>query len=147
MDSLRVLDTDPVDYLVTPRVLASMIAGPILNVLCLAMGARVRGPHGVGSTCLHLVKACAWALQAVCRAACQLPANSCCLSHGAGLGASIFLADMVYGVPANVILDSARRTLTPFDIITSSIKSWVFGSIISIVSVWLHHGCYVLMPV
>ena len=28
VDSLRVLFTDPVDYLVTPRVLASMIAGP-----------------------------------------------------------------------------------------------------------------------
>lgn len=38
VDSLRVLFTDPVDYLVTPRVLASMIAGPILNVLCFLMG-------------------------------------------------------------------------------------------------------------
>lgn len=42
MDSLRVLDTDPVDYLVTPRVLASMIAGPILNVLCFCMGKHLR---------------------------------------------------------------------------------------------------------
>jgi len=40
VDSLRVLFTDPVDYLVTPRVLASMIAGPILNVLCFCMGER-----------------------------------------------------------------------------------------------------------
>lgn len=38
VDSLRVLFTDPVDYLVTPRVLASMIAGPLLNVLCFCMG-------------------------------------------------------------------------------------------------------------
>lgn len=38
VDSLRVLFTDPVDYLVTPRVLAAMIAGPILNVLCFCMG-------------------------------------------------------------------------------------------------------------
>lgn len=38
VDSLRVLFTDPVDYLVTPRVVACMIAGPILNVLCLCMG-------------------------------------------------------------------------------------------------------------
>ena len=38
MDSLRVLFTDPVDYLVTPRVIASMLAGPILNVLCFSMG-------------------------------------------------------------------------------------------------------------
>lgn len=56
VDSLRVLFTDPVDYLVTPRVLASMIAGPILNVLCFCMGEwgwRAAGlacfaPGGVG---------------------------------------------------------------------------------------------------
>ena len=46
MDSLRVLNTDPVDYLVTPRVLASMIAGPILNVLCFCMGVWVEGGGG-----------------------------------------------------------------------------------------------------
>ena len=43
MDSLRVLQTDPVDYLVTPRVLASMIAGPILNALCFCMGGWAAG--------------------------------------------------------------------------------------------------------
>lgn len=48
MDSLRVLFTDPVDYLVTPRVLASMIAGPILNVLCFCMGASGRRTSGPG---------------------------------------------------------------------------------------------------
>lgn len=37
-DSLRVLGTDPVDYLVSPRVLACMIAGPVLNIMCFAMG-------------------------------------------------------------------------------------------------------------
>ena len=37
-DSLRVLGTDPVDYLVSPRVLACMVAGPILNLMCFAMG-------------------------------------------------------------------------------------------------------------
>lgn len=41
-DSLRVLGTDPVDYLVTPRVLSCMIAGPILNVMCFTMGALTR---------------------------------------------------------------------------------------------------------
>jgi len=41
IDSLRMLQTDPVDYLVTPRVLASCIALPILSTLSftLAMGA------------------------------------------------------------------------------------------------------------
>ena len=38
-DSLRVLGSDPVDYLVTPRVAACMIAGPILNLMCFCMGA------------------------------------------------------------------------------------------------------------
>ena len=37
-DSLRVLGTDPVDYLISPRVLACMIAAPILNIMCFAMG-------------------------------------------------------------------------------------------------------------
>jgi len=83
-----VLDTDPVDYLVTPRVLASMIAGPILNVLCFMMG----------------------------------------------IGASVWLADLMYNVPANIIVDSARRALTDFDIFTSMIKSWVFGTIVSVIS-------------
>ncbi|MEW5303703.1 MAG: hypothetical protein WDW36_006371 [Sanguina aurantia] len=88
MDSLRVLMTDPVDYLVTPRVVASMIAGPILNVLCFCMG----------------------------------------------IGASVLLADLVYDVPANVILDSVKRALTSFDIITSMIKSWVFGTVVATIS-------------
>ena len=37
-DSLRVLGSDPIDYLVSPRVLACMIAAPILNLMCFAMG-------------------------------------------------------------------------------------------------------------
>ncbi|PNW81963.1 hypothetical protein CHLRE_06g268200v5 [Chlamydomonas reinhardtii] len=88
MDSLRVLYTDPVDYLVTPRVLASMIAGPILNVLCFLMG----------------------------------------------MGAAVFLADIVYNVPANVIVDSARRALTSYDVMTSMVKSWVFGTVVATIS-------------
>jgi hypothetical protein len=48
-DSLRVLGSDPVDYLITPRVMACMIAAPILNLACFCMGERVlelwRGCH------------------------------------------------------------------------------------------------------
>jgi hypothetical protein len=55
----------------------------------------------------------------------------CCL---AGVGASVLLADLVYDVPANVILDSARRALSGYDVITSCVKAWVFGLIISTVS-------------
>jgi ABC transport permease subunit len=87
-DSLRVLGTDPVDYLISPRVLACMIAAPILNLMCFA----------------------------------------------AGLAASAGLADTVYNVSANVILDSAYRAITTWDIVTSMMKSWVFGIIISVVS-------------
>jgi ABC-type transporter Mla maintaining outer membrane lipid asymmetry permease subunit MlaE len=49
------------------------------------------------------------------------------------MAASVFLADLVYNVPANVIVDSARRALTDFDVLTSMLKSWVFGSIVATV--------------
>ena len=39
----------------------------------------------------------------------------------------------MYDVPANVILDSAARAISGWDIITSMIKAWVFGVIISVV--------------
>jgi len=87
-DSLRVLGSNPVDYLITPRVLACMVAGPILSLLCFCMG----------------------------------------------MAASVYLADAVYDVPANVILDSACRAIDAWDIITSMIKCWVFGTIISVIS-------------
>ena len=57
MDSLRVLDTDPVDYLVTPRVLASMVAGPILNVLCFCMGRSMSSVDRVCTKVLDAVNA------------------------------------------------------------------------------------------
>ncbi|KAK9821457.1 hypothetical protein WJX81_003147 [Elliptochloris bilobata] len=87
-DSLRVLGSDPVDYLITPRVLACMIAAPILNLMCFAMG--------IACSCL--------------------------------------LAQTVYDVSANIILDSCTRAVSGWDVITSMIKSWVFGTIIAIVS-------------
>lgn len=51
----------------------------------------------------------------------------------AGMAASAVLAELVYDVSANVIIDSAVRALTAWDIITSMIKSWVFGIIIAVV--------------
>jgi len=87
-DSLRVLGSDPVDYLITPRILACMIAGPILNLMCFCMG----------------------------------------------MAASVLLAEAVYDVGANTILDSAMKAVSSWDIITSMIKCWVFGTIISVVS-------------
>ncbi|XP_030476256.2 protein TRIGALACTOSYLDIACYLGLYCEROL 1, chloroplastic isoform X1 [Syzygium oleosum] len=87
-DTLRVLGTNPVDYLVTPRVIASCVALPFLTLMCFTVG----------------------------------------------MASSALLADSVYGVSINIILDSAQRALRPWDIISAMIKSQVFGAIISIVS-------------
>ena len=51
----------------------------------------------------------------------------------AGIACSMFLAEMVYDVSANIILDSCVRAVAAWDIITSMLKSWVFGTIISVV--------------
>ncbi|KAK3036372.1 hypothetical protein RJ639_032141 [Escallonia herrerae] len=87
-DTLRVLGADPVDYLVTPRVIASCIAVPILTLICFTVG----------------------------------------------MASSALLADGVYGISINIILDSAQRALRSWDIISALIKSQVFGLIISVVS-------------
>ena len=49
------------------------------------------------------------------------------------MAASALLAETVYGIGANVIIDSAVRAITGWDIITSVMKAWVFGVIISVV--------------
>jgi hypothetical protein len=195
VDSLRVLFTDPVDYLVTPRVLASMIAGPILNVLCFCMGGCgipriftlpaatsslecwllsvlctlhvascmlcfcMVGQHILLWIVLVIKPACLHAAVQLWESSITVPSlfyHGCLLSYAplpqpassnnhsmslfimcwvlAGIGASVLLADLVYDVPANVILDSARRALSGYDVITSCIKAWVFGLIISTVS-------------
>lgn len=87
-DTLRVLGANPVDYLVTPRVIASCVALPFLTLMCFIVG----------------------------------------------MAASAYLADSVFGVSHIMILDSARRALRPWDLISAMIKSQVFGGIIAIVS-------------
>ncbi|EOY05039.1 Trigalactosyldiacylglycerol 1 isoform 1 [Theobroma cacao] len=87
-DTLRVLGSNPVDYLVTPRVIASSLALPFLTLMCFTVG----------------------------------------------MASSALLADSVYGISINIILDSAQRALQSWDIISAMIKSQVFGMIISIVS-------------
>lgn len=87
-DTLRVLGSDPVDYLISPRVLACMVAMPILNILCFATG----------------------------------------------MAASTFLAEVVYSVNANIILDSAARATTLWDVVSSQIKSVIFGGVIAVIS-------------
>ncbi|XP_059313272.1 protein TRIGALACTOSYLDIACYLGLYCEROL 1, chloroplastic isoform X2 [Lycium ferocissimum] len=87
-DTLRVLGSNPVDYLVTPRVIASCIALPFLTLMCFTVG----------------------------------------------MASSALLADGVYGISINIILDSAQRALRSWDLISAMIKSQVFGAIISIIS-------------
>ena len=50
------------------------------------------------------------------------------------MASSGLLADSVYGISLNIILDSAQRALNSWDIISAMIKSGFFGAIISIVS-------------
>ena len=87
-DSLRVLRTDPIDYLITPRVIACSLAMPVLTLICFTVG----------------------------------------------MGAAVLLAEWVYDVGANVIVDSALKALQPLDLISMLTKSLVFGVIISVVS-------------
>ncbi|XVE80860.1 hypothetical protein DITRI_Ditri15bG0014800 [Diplodiscus trichospermus] len=87
-DTLRVLGSKPVDYLVTPRVIATSLALPFLTLLCFTIG----------------------------------------------MASSAVLADSVYAISINIILDSAQRALRSWDIISAMIKSQVFGMIITIVS-------------
>ena len=44
----------------------------------------------------------------------------------------------MYDVSANIILDSCTRAVSSWDVITSMIKSWVFGTIIAIVRAPCH---------
>ena len=81
-DTLRVLGSDPVDYLISPRVLACMVAMPILNILCFATG----------------------------------------------MAASTFLAEVVYSVNANIILDSAARATTLWDVVSSQVSGCPSGT-------------------
>lgn len=87
-DTLRVLGTNPVDYLITPRVIACCVALPILTLMCFTIS----------------------------------------------MASSALLADGVYGVSINIILDSAQRALRSWDLISAMIKSQVFGAIVAIVS-------------
>ena len=88
VDQLTVLGTDPVDYLVIPRVIACALSLPILSLISFAQS----------------------------------------------LAASIFLADLRYGVTPNVIIDSAAKYLEPSDIGIMTAKSIAFGAVIAVIS-------------
>ena len=64
-----------------------------------------------------------------------------------GIAASVWLADLVYSIPANIIVDSVRRALTDYDVLTSMAKSWVFGTIVSAVGVQTGDGIILLKEI
>ena len=87
IDALYMLKTDPIDYLVTPRVLACCSMLPILTILSLIMG----------------------------------------------MTGGIFIADSLYNIDPIVFLDSARKFLQIWDLVSAVIKSIVFGILIAII--------------
>ena len=87
IDALYVLKTDPIDYLVTPRVLACCLMLPILTVLALVTG----------------------------------------------MTGGLLIADRLYGLSPTVFLDSARNFLGVWDIVSSLLKSVVFGALIAVI--------------
>ncbi|MGP0129285.1 MAG: MlaE family lipid ABC transporter permease subunit [cyanobacterium endosymbiont of Rhopalodia musculus] len=87
IDALYMLKTDPIDYLVVPRVLACCMMLPVLNLLSLMTG----------------------------------------------MAGGLLIADSLYDISPVVFLKSARNFLELWDLLTSMIKSIVFGSLIAVI--------------
>lgn len=87
IDALYMLRTDPIDYLVTPRVLACCLMLPLLTILGL----------------------------------------------GTGILGGMAMANLIYGIPNMVFLDSARKFLTVWDLCSAPLKAIVFGFLIAII--------------
>jgi phospholipid/cholesterol/gamma-HCH transport system permease protein len=87
LDALYMLKTDPIDYLVIPRLIACCTMLPILTVLALITG----------------------------------------------LIGGLVISTNFYEIPQVVFLNSIRRFLDVWDIVTAMIKSTVFGGLIAII--------------
>jgi phospholipid/cholesterol/gamma-HCH transport system permease protein len=87
IDALYILKTDPLDYLVTPRVIACALMLPVLTILSLITG----------------------------------------------MMGGLFIADALYDIPFSVFLDSVQNFLKTWDLVSSTIKSVVFGALIAII--------------
>ncbi len=87
IDALYILKTDPIDYLVTPRVIACALMLPVLTVLSLITG----------------------------------------------MIGGLFIADSLYDIPSSVFLDSVQNFLKIWDLVSSTIKSAIFGALIGII--------------
>ena len=87
IDALYILKTDPIDYLVTPRVIACALMLPVLTILSLVTG----------------------------------------------MIGGLFIANSLYDIPSSVFLDSVENFLKTWDLVSSMIKSLIFGALIGII--------------
>lgn len=87
IDALYMLETDPIDYLVTPRVIACGIMLPILTIFSLITG----------------------------------------------LTGGMLVADSLYNISSVIFLNSVRSFLNIWDLLSSMLKSLVFGGLIAII--------------
>ncbi|MGK7930104.1 MAG: MlaE family lipid ABC transporter permease subunit [Microcystaceae cyanobacterium] len=87
IDALYMLKTDPIDYLVVPRVLACIVMLPILNLLGLMTG----------------------------------------------LCGGLLVANGMYDIPSIIFWESAKSWLLVSDLVSSTVKSAIFGVLIAII--------------
>lgn len=87
IDALQILKTDPIDYLVIPRVVACALMLPMLSVL----------------------------------------------SFITGMSGGLMIASSLYNISISVFLDSAQNFLGVWDLVSSLIKSFVFGVLIAVI--------------
>ncbi|NJL89303.1 MAG: MlaE family lipid ABC transporter permease subunit [Coleofasciculaceae cyanobacterium SM2_1_6] len=87
IDALIMLRTDPIDYLVIPRVLGCCLMLPLLTIISIAVG----------------------------------------------LSGGLFISIILYNVPTDVFLDSAKSLLKTGDLVAAAIKAVVFGSMIAVI--------------
>jgi phospholipid/cholesterol/gamma-HCH transport system permease protein len=87
IDALYILKTDPVDYLVIPRVVACCIMLPLLTILSIVTG----------------------------------------------MIGGLLIATIIFGLPTQVFLDSARNFLDGWDLCSAPIKAVCFGALIAII--------------
>ncbi|MGG6269586.1 MlaE family lipid ABC transporter permease subunit [Leptolyngbya sp. AN03gr2] len=87
IDALYMLRTDPIDFLVIPRVVACCVMLPILTLLALVTG----------------------------------------------MAGGMVVADLLYGISNTVFLNSAKNFLSVWDLCSSPIKGFVFGSMIAVI--------------
>uniref|UniRef100_UPI001D136920 MlaE family lipid ABC transporter permease subunit n=1 Tax=Oculatella sp. LEGE 06141 TaxID=1828648 RepID=UPI001D136920 len=87
IDALRMLRTDPIDYLITPRIVACCLMLPVVAIVAMVVG----------------------------------------------IMGGIVAAALLYGQPPAVFLLSVRNFLTIDDLIAVTVKSCIFGAILSVI--------------